>query len=164
MCGIGRRTAVRLQKMGIFNMYQLSQTPPQVLKNVMGVVGEQLYYHAHGIDYSLLNEKYVPVSKSYGKSQILEKDYHVPAEVEIVIREMVEEVAMRLRQNHVDTAVIHLSVGYSKYSIKKDSAIKLKSLLLVVVMRLFLISSNYLDVTMNANPYAPLLFHAVRLL
>lgn len=100
-------------------MYQLSQTPPQVLKNVMGVVGEQLYYHAHGIDYSLLNEKYVPVSKSYGKSQILEKDYHVPAEVEIVIREMVEEVAMRLRQNHVDTAVIHLSVGYSKYSIKR---------------------------------------------
>ncbi|EIO5737183.1 Y-family DNA polymerase [Listeria monocytogenes] len=119
VCGIGRRTAVRLQKMGIFNMYQLSQTPPQVLKNAMGVVGEQLYYHAHGIDYSLLNEKYVPVSKSYGKSQILEKDYHVPVEVEIVIREMVEEVAMRLRQNHVDTAVIHLSVGYSKYSIKK---------------------------------------------
>ncbi|WP_270998038.1 Y-family DNA polymerase [Listeria seeligeri] len=119
VCGIGHRTAAHLKRMGIFSMYQLSQTPLPVLKSAMGVIGEQLYYHAHGLDYSRLNEKYVPVNKSYGKSQILEKDYHVPAEVEIVIREMVEEVAMRLRQNHVDTSVIHLSVGYSKYSIKK---------------------------------------------
>lgn len=119
VCGIGHRTALRLQKMGIFTMYQLSQTPPAILKNKMGIIGEQLYYHAHGIDYSFLNEKYVPANTSYGKSQILEKDYHVSAEVEIIIREMVSEVAMRLRQNHVDTSVIHLSIGYSKYSIKK---------------------------------------------
>ncbi|KXS56924.1 excinuclease ABC subunit A [Listeria monocytogenes] len=119
VCGIGNRTAERLKRMGIFSMYQLSQTPPPLLKRAMGVMGEQLYYHAHGLDYSRLNEKYVPVSKSYGKSQILERDYHKQMEVEIVLREMVEDVAMRLRKSHVDTSVIHLSVGYSKYSIKK---------------------------------------------
>lgn len=89
-------------------------------------MGEQLYYHAHGLDYSRLNEKYVPVSKSYGKSQILERDYHKQMEVEIVLREMVEDVAMQLRKSHVDTAVIHLSIGYSKYSIKKGFSHQMK--------------------------------------
>ncbi len=95
VCGIGNRTAERLKKMGIFSMYQLSQTPPTLLKRAMGVMGEQLYYHAHGLDYSRLNEKHVLVSKSYGKS-------------------------------HVDTAVIHLSIGYSKYSIKKGFSHQMK--------------------------------------
>lgn len=126
VCGIGNRTAERLKRMGIFSMYQLSQTPPPLLKRAMGVMGEQLYYHAHGLDYSRLNEKYVPVSKSYGKSQILERDYHKQMEVEIVLREMVEDVAMRLRKSHVDTSVIHLSVGYSKYSIKKGFSHQMK--------------------------------------
>ncbi|EHY61342.1 putative DNA polymerase IV (plasmid) [Listeria monocytogenes FSL J1-208] len=126
VCGIGNRTAERLKRMGIFSMYQLSQTPPPLLKRAMGVIGEQLYYHAHGLDYSRLNEKYVPVSKSYGKSQILERDYHKQMEVEIVLREMVEDVAMRLRKSHVDTAVIHLSIGYSKYSIKKGFSHQMK--------------------------------------
>ncbi|WP_235004666.1 Y-family DNA polymerase [Listeria monocytogenes] len=126
VCGIGNRTAERLKRMGIFSMYQLSQTPPPLLKRAMGVMGEQLYYHAHGLDYSRLNEKYVPVSKSYGKSQILERDYHKQMEVEIVLREMVEDVAMRLRKSHVDTAVIHLSIGYSKYSIKKGFSHQMK--------------------------------------
>lgn len=124
VCGIGNRTAERLKRMGIFSMYQLSQMPPPLFKRAIGVMGEQLYYHAHGLDYSRLNEKYVPVSKGYGKSRILERDYHKQMEVEIVLREMVEDVAMRLRKSHVDTSVIHLSVGYSKYSIKKASAIK----------------------------------------
>ncbi|EOK4795182.1 hypothetical protein ACM6OG_003029, partial [Listeria monocytogenes] len=68
------------------------------------------------IDYSRLSEKYKPIERSYGKSQILEKDYHDPNQIAIIIQEMVEEVAMRLRNHHVDTSVIHLSAGYSRYS------------------------------------------------
>lgn len=38
VCGIGNRTAERLKRMGIFSMYQLSQTPPPLLKRAMGVM------------------------------------------------------------------------------------------------------------------------------
>ncbi|MBC1817203.1 Y-family DNA polymerase [Listeria seeligeri] len=126
MWGIGHRTAENLKRLGIFSVYALSQSPPPLLKRRLGVIGEQLYYHSHGIDYSKINESYVPVSKSYGKSQILESDYHDPFEVAIVIREMSEEIAMRLRKHHVNTTVVHLGIRYSKYSIKSGFRHQLK--------------------------------------
>ncbi|EAE1273816.1 Y-family DNA polymerase [Listeria monocytogenes] len=126
MWGIGHRTAENLKRLGIYSVYALSQSPPPLLKRRLGVIGEQLYYHSHGIDYSKINESYVPVSKSYGKSQILESDYHDPFEVAIVIREMAEEIAMRLRKHHVNTTVIHLGIRYSKYSIKSGFRHQLK--------------------------------------
>ncbi|MBK1997118.1 Y-family DNA polymerase [Listeria ivanovii subsp. londoniensis] len=126
MWGIGHRTAENLKRLGIFSVYALSQSPPPLLKRRLGVIGEQLYYHSHGIDYSKINERYVPISKSYGKSQILERDYHDPFEVAIVIREMSEEIAMRLRKHHVNTTVVHLGIRYSKYSIKSGFRHQLK--------------------------------------
>ncbi|EAC8103049.1 Y-family DNA polymerase [Listeria monocytogenes] len=118
MWGIGHRTAENLKRLGIFSVYALSQAPPPLLKSRLGVIGEQLYYHSHGIDYSKINEKYVAVSKSYGKSQILERDYHDPFEVVIVIQEMAEEIAMRLRKQHVNMSVVHIGIRYSKFSVK----------------------------------------------
>lgn len=126
MWGIGHRTAENLKRLGIFSVYALSQSPPPLLKRRLGVIGEQLYYHSHGIDYSKINERYVPVSKSYGKSQILERDYHDAFEVAIVIREMAEEIAMRLRKHHVNTTVVHIGIRYSKYSIKSGFRHQLK--------------------------------------
>nr|WP_241433593.1 Y-family DNA polymerase [Listeria floridensis] len=114
--GIGRRMAKRLEQVGIYSVFDLSQAEEALLKHHLGVIGSQLHYHAHGIDYSRINEKHVPAEKSYGKSQILERDYQDPAEVVIVIQEMAEEIAMRLRTSGVDTAAIALHVGYSRYS------------------------------------------------
>ncbi|HHS3189296.1 TPA: T7SS effector LXG polymorphic toxin [Listeria monocytogenes] len=51
MWGIGHRTAENLKRLGIFSVYALSQAPPPLLKSRLGVIGEQLYYHSHGIDY-----------------------------------------------------------------------------------------------------------------
>ncbi|KET43785.1 excinuclease ABC subunit A, partial [Listeria monocytogenes] len=50
--GIGKRTAFQLERMGIYSIHGLSQMLPSYLKRRLGVIGEQLYYHAHGIDYS----------------------------------------------------------------------------------------------------------------
>ncbi|PWR46928.1 excinuclease ABC subunit A, partial [Listeria monocytogenes] len=66
VCGFGRRTAVRLLKLGFFYLYHLSHTPPLVFIIDMGVVGEILYFLAQGFVFSLLNEKFVPVSLSFG--------------------------------------------------------------------------------------------------
>lgn len=115
--GIGERMAKRLKRLGIFSVYDLSQAPDYLLKKELGVIGLELKQHANGLDYSRINERYVPAEKSYGKSQILERDYSNPAEVIIVVQEMAEEIAMRLRTAGVDTSTVTLFVGYSKYSI-----------------------------------------------
>lgn len=114
MWGIGRRTGENLYRLGIDSVYRLSQFDVKTLKRVHGIIGEQLFYHAHGIDHSILSEKYIPSSTSYGKSQILDRDYTSPSEIEVVIREMADQVAARLRKYHVEAGVIHLSVGFSQ--------------------------------------------------
>lgn len=113
--GIGSKTEARLSRMGISSIYELSQFDVQQLKKKIGVIGEQLFYHAHGIDRTILSEPFVLKSSSYSKNQILNRDYIDKHEIEIVIREMTEENAMRLRRHDVTTSLVKLSLGYSKH-------------------------------------------------
>lgn len=114
MWGIGGNTARNLYKLGIDSVYSLSQYNVKSLKIIHGVIGEQLFYHAHGIDQSILSEKYIPKSKGFGKSQILKRDYLNQYEIEVVIREMADEISARLRKHKAETGVVHLSIGYSR--------------------------------------------------
>ncbi|MGX7394466.1 Y-family DNA polymerase [Carnobacterium mobile] len=114
MWGIGERTAHNLYKLGINSIYQLSQYDVAALKRIHGVIGEQLFYHAHGIDQSILSEKDRPQTKSFGKSQILKRDYTEQYEIEVVIREMADEISSRLRQHHAEISVVQLSIGFSR--------------------------------------------------
>src|SRR5699024_3725669 len=44
------------------------------------------------------------------------RDYTNPYDVEVVIREMTEENAMRLRKHALTTSTIKLTIGYSKHT------------------------------------------------
>ena len=61
-------------------------------------MGLQLWFHAHGIDGSNVHKPYRPKSRGIGNSQILPYDYHLQADIELVFREMAEQVAIRLRR------------------------------------------------------------------
>nr|WP_211221974.1 Y-family DNA polymerase [Lacticigenium naphthae] len=126
MWGIGSRTAHNLHLLGIDSVYQLSQYDVKKLKKLYGVIGEQLFYHTHGIDRSILSRKYTPISHSYGKSQILDRDYKTQEEVEVVIREMADQVAARLRQHHAESGLIHISIGFSKDIVVKGFSHQMK--------------------------------------
>lgn len=113
MWGIGQRTAKTLEKMGITSIYDLAQTDQSRLKERLGMIGEQLWAHAWGVDRSLLSQRYTPVEKSYNNSQVLMEDYAKREDIEVVIREMADQVAARLRKHHCQTACIHLFVGFA---------------------------------------------------
>lgn len=119
MWGIGHKTAKKLEQMNISSVRSLSEADPYRLYRKFGILGLQLFYHAHGVDYSILSERYIPKNTSYGKSQILDRDYLIRFEIEVVIREMADQVASRLRDHKSTCAVIHLTVGYSKHEINK---------------------------------------------
>ncbi|AGY81659.1 MULTISPECIES: Y-family DNA polymerase [Carnobacterium] len=115
MWGIGSRTARRLNSLGIKTVYDLAHSNFYQLRDSMGLIGEQLYANAWGIDRSDIRDSYRPLEKSYGNSQILKKDYYKKHEIKIVIREMAEQVATRIRKHHCQTGCVSLSVSYSKY-------------------------------------------------
>ncbi|MCZ0717134.1 Y-family DNA polymerase [Aerococcus kribbianus] len=112
--GIGKRTARKLGGMGINTVYDLAHTSYYQLKKSFGVLGTQLYAHAWGIDRSFLGDTYQSQDKSIGNSQILPRDYHVASEIELVIKEMADQVATRLRRYGYSAQVISLYIGYSK--------------------------------------------------
>lgn len=111
--GIGRRTAIRLNRMGIFTMHDLAHANYYQLKQNFGVLGTQLYAHSWGIDRSFLGQKYKVKSKSIGNSQVLNRDYTRRKEIEIVIKEMADQVATRLRRTGAKAEVISLWIGFS---------------------------------------------------
>ncbi|MBS4222341.1 Y-family DNA polymerase [Lederbergia citrea] len=113
MWGIGRRVEKTLNGMGIFNVGQLAHSDLRLLEKKFGVMGTQLYYHAWGVDLSELGAPITEGQISFGKSQILLRDYKEKQEIVCVILEMCEEVARRAREHRKAGRTISLGIGYS---------------------------------------------------
>lgn len=114
MWGIGSRTEKTLNSMGIFTVGDLAHTDLKALENKFGVMGNQLYHHAWGIDLSELGAPLLEGQISYGKSQVLFRDYRKVEEILTVILEMCEDVARRAREAGKVGRTISLGIGYSK--------------------------------------------------
>lgn len=64
-----------LNRMGISTVGQLAKFPLELLEKKFGIMGNQLYYHAHGIDLSEIGAQLMQGQISFDKSQILLRDY-----------------------------------------------------------------------------------------
>ena len=125
--GIGSRMKRNLYNMGIDSIYQLAHSDVYKLKKKFGVMGTQLYYHANGIDRTILSEPAPePKEKSYGNSQVLPKDYIRQNEIEIVVKEMAEQVAARIRRHGCLAQCVHLYVGTSMSESSKGFSHQMK--------------------------------------
>ncbi|MGN7402710.1 DinB/UmuC family translesion DNA polymerase [Cytobacillus praedii] len=114
MWGIGRRVEKTLHGMGIFNVGQLANYPLELLEKKFGVMGNQLYHHAWGVDLSEIGAPIMEGQISFGKSQILMRDYKEEHEIKAVVLEMCEEVAKRTRDSRKIGRTISFGLGYSK--------------------------------------------------
>lgn len=115
MWGIGRQTEEKLNEMGIFYVGDLAKASLGVLEKKFGIMGNQLYHHAWGIDLSKVDAPAVATTQiSYGKSQILMRDYNTIVEVRAVLLEMCEDVAKRARDAGKAGRTLSLGIEYSK--------------------------------------------------
>lgn len=116
MWGIGLRMEHHLQQLGLFTIGDIARYDPLQLKAKFGILGEELWYHAHGLDMSLIEQKDTLRSqhKSFGVGQVLFKDYTADEMVTIIL-EMVDDVTRRLRLAKKSAHTITLSIGYSKH-------------------------------------------------
>lgn len=141
--GIGPRMEVNLNRLGIYSVYDLAHYDRNKLKQKFGVIGTELWNHANGIDLSLIGDMEKTRDKSYSHSQVLFKDYN-GNNIKIIIREMVEVVAMRLHKNHVTSSLIGLGIGYSKdvgggfyHQIKLDQPTDVENVILSNALMIF---------------------------
>ena len=112
--GIGSRMEKRLNDLNIYSIYDLAHYPKSKLKAKFGVMGEELWNHANGIDTSHIQDyKNIAKDKSFSHSQVLFKDYDA-SNIRLIINEMTDVLIRRLRGEKKLTSCIGLGIGYSK--------------------------------------------------
>ena len=115
MWGIGPRYEIALNHMGFKTVGDIARSDVNVLKKRFGVIGEELWYHTHGIDMSLIQDKkkYKPLSRSYGIGQVMFQDYFKDTASQIIL-EMSDELSSRLRITSKKATVVHLMLRYNQ--------------------------------------------------
>lgn len=112
MWGISFGYEKKLNALGINTVGQLAKTDKNFLKQKFGVMGEQLWEHANGIDNTDIRKKYVPKETSLSIGQVLFKDYS-SEDTKLIIREMADDLTLRLRDHEQMTQRLGLMIGYS---------------------------------------------------
>lgn len=112
--GIGSRMKNNLNRMGIVTLGQLANYNVKHLKKRFGIMGEQLYWHAWGIDLSPVFGNFTKQEqKGYGHGIALLRDY-TKDEISYCILDLCEEVCRRARTANQTGRTIHLGISYSK--------------------------------------------------
>ena len=124
--GIGSRMEKRLESLEIYSIRDLAHADPDMLKKELGVVGLELFCHAHGIDESNVHNPYSPKERGIGNSQILPRDYQRQKDIELVLMEMAEQVAIRLRRAGKKAGAVSIHVSYSRKEGKRSLQAQMK--------------------------------------
>ncbi|MCT6922836.1 UV damage repair protein UvrX [Metasolibacillus sp.] len=121
MWGIGKQIESRLNKMGIHTVGGIANTDLKELEEEFGIIGNQLYHHAWGIDLSTIGEPILTKGQiSFSQGQMLMRDYPTRKEISVVLLEMCEDVMRRTREAGFTARTISLGVSYSRQAMTKS--------------------------------------------
>lgn len=112
---IGPGTANHLARLGITDLYGITQFPEYILYREFGINAEILIDHAWGKEPVEIKDikAYKPSSNSISNSQILFEDYNYK-DAYLILKEMVDTNVLNLTEKHLVTDRISLYIGYSK--------------------------------------------------
>ena len=122
---IGKGIERRLNRMRIFDMYDVAHTEPKKLYKEFGINAEYLIDHSWGKESCTIADikAYKPKSNSISNSQVLSEDYSFK-KARLVVKEMAEQGSLRLIENKLSTDSVGLYIGYSKDVIKATGGTK----------------------------------------
>ena len=110
--GINVGISSHLARIGIRDMKSLATYDGELLEKEFGIIGLQLKDLANGIDVANIREKYIPKEKHLNIGQTLIRDYSKPG-ARIVLKEMCDDLCLRLRLSQQKTGCVSVYVSYS---------------------------------------------------
>lgn len=112
---IGAGTANHLARLGITDLYGITQFPEHILYKEFGINVEILIDHAWGKEPVEIKDikAYQPKANSISNSQILFEDYNVN-DAYLILKEMIDVNVLTLTEKHLVSDHISLFIGYSK--------------------------------------------------
>ena len=111
---IGRKTASKLQNIGIDTMGKLAHTDVNYLYSIFGIDAELLYDHAWGREPVTMQDikNYRAETTSRTSGQVLMRDYSYE-EGKLILKEMVDQLCLQLTKDRQKTASMTVYIGYS---------------------------------------------------
>ncbi|WP_026092479.1 DNA polymerase IV [Calidifontibacillus oryziterrae] len=142
MHGIGKRTAEKLNQIGIITIGELAKADEYQLKQLLGINGIRLKERANGIDPRPVDPDAVSDFKSIGNSTTLPEDTTDEQEIKSVLERLAESVEKRMRRQQMVTWNVQITIRYYNRltvtrSRKLKSAIFTKDDLLKAAWQLF---------------------------
>lgn len=122
---IGTGIQTRLNKMGIYTMYDIAHANEKRLYKEFGVNAEFLIDHSKGKESCTIADikSYKPKTNSISNSQVLFEDYNYE-KARLVLKEMIELKSLELVDKNLVAGAIQLYIGYSKDVIKATGGTK----------------------------------------
>lgn len=149
---IGRGIEKRLNKMGIFDMYDVGHTNQKRLYKEFGVNAEYLIDHSWGKESCTIADikAYKPKTNSITNSQVLFEDYSF-TKARLVLKEMVEAGSLRLVESNLVTDTVGLYIGYSKNTINSTGGTRKLTNYTNIYSELLKVSLEIYDKTTDKN-------------
>ena len=113
MCG--RRTTLKLHRMGIRSIGQLAAANPKILEREMKSFGLLMHAYANGIDTSDVRASNHEVVKGIGNSTTVRFDVTERKDAHLVLLSLCESVAMRLRQGNYCAGLVSVSIVTNEF-------------------------------------------------
>ena len=120
----GRGIEKRLEKYGVYDLYDIAHFDEKILYKEFGVNAEFIIDHAKGIEPCTIAEikNFKAKSNSLSNSQVLFDDYNFEDAL-LAVKEMVDLMTLELVDKNLVTDSISLTVGYSKDVTKSTGGI-----------------------------------------
>lgn len=112
MYGVGKKTAAKLNKIGIYTIGELAQADTYALTQLLGINGERLKNRANGKDPRPVDPESVNEFKSIGNSQTLRHDTIDKHEVFTLLGKLSEKVEQRLKRRELMGQTVQLMIRY----------------------------------------------------
>lgn len=111
--GVGSKTAIRLQALGIRSVGDIKKIPETYLTSIFGKQGAQLLQYARGIDHS----RVIPErnAKSISNEVTFRKDESDQSIIHDTILQLSEKVGFRLRQAGLSAGSVSIKIRFSDF-------------------------------------------------
>ena len=117
MYGIGRKTAEKLNQIGIQTIGELAKLDVTLLVKTFGKSGNEIHLYANGIDDSPVLARMADDMQSIGRSTTLPEDISHIEKAKLVLMELADDIGTTARRHNKKGRTVHITLKYSDFQV-----------------------------------------------